>query len=94
MVPFLCGSLPYLARESAGDEVPLFGGDHTHASLLRDAPGGGISCCLRNAQHGEAKNIEPVVIHSDDSLRHQALAVPRQAQPESAIVRLAFVQRD
>ena len=41
---------------------------------------------LWSAQVLEAEDIEPEVVDGDDGLGHQALAVPRQAEPEAAIV--------
>ena len=41
----------------------------------------------------EAEDIEPEVVDGDDGLGHQALAVPRQAEPEAAIVGSSCAER-
>jgi len=93
-VPFAGGDLPYLAGVPAGDEVSLFRGDDAHASLLGDAARGVIADRFRSAQDRKFEDVEPEVVDGDDGLGHQALAMPREAEPEATIVGLGFMQAD
>jgi hypothetical protein len=93
-LPFDCGHLPDLAGESPGDEVALLRVDYAHACLFRDASRGGVPDCLGGAKDGEAKDAEPEVVYRGDGLGHQTLALPRNAEPEAAIIAVAFAEQD
>jgi hypothetical protein len=53
-----------------------------------------VRCRLSDSQHGKLQCVEPVVCNRIARLAHQALPLPRQAQPESAIVVFRSPQAD
>jgi hypothetical protein len=93
-LPFDSGHLPDLAGESPGDEVALLRGDYSHAGLFRDSSRCEVSDCLGGAKDGEAKDAEPEVVYGGDGLGHQTLALPWNAEPEAAVIEVAFAEQD
>src|SRR6266849_6297672 len=86
VAPFLGGDLPYLSHESSGDIIPFMRGNHSHSSLLGNAPRGDVRNRFRSAQNAEAEYIKPIVVDGHHRFGHQALPMPGQPQPISAVV--------
>lgn len=84
--PFFRGDLPNLRWQSARNVLAVFPGDHAHALLFRYSARPGVGNRFGNAKHGELEHFKPVVSHCITCFGHQALMLPRQPQPEAAII--------
>src|SRR5712691_9277910 len=84
--PFLGGDFPDFGGEVAGNIVAVFDGDQAHALLFGDPAGGGVADGFGRAQYGKAKRVEPEIGDGFASFAHEPLALPCEAEPESAIV--------
>ena len=62
--------------------------------LERDAAGGEIGGGLGHAQNREAEPLEPEIVGPGACFGHISLALPGQAEPEAAIVAVAFDEAD
>jgi hypothetical protein len=61
-------------------------GDHAHSLLFRYSARPGVGNRFGNAKHRELEHFKPVVSYCVTCFGHQALTLPRQSQPETAIV--------
>jgi hypothetical protein len=78
--------LPYLRWQSARNVVAVFPGDHAHALLFRYSARSGVGNRFGNAKHGKLEHFKPVVSYCVTCFGHQTLTLPRQSQPETAII--------
>ena len=90
---FRC-DFPYFRRQTARNVIAVFPADDAHALLFRYSSRGGIGNGLGNTQHRKFEHFKPIVSYRVTSLGHQPLAVPGQAQPETAIVGFTTEEAD
>src|SRR6185312_1361170 len=84
--PFLGGDLPDFSSKTSADVVLFFDSDYTHAAHFGDAPRPVIGYGFWNAKRGEAEIVEPEIGDRGDGFGHQAPALPRNSEPEAAVV--------
>src|SRR4051795_13235226 len=85
-MPFVRSDLPNLRGKASTDVVPFLGGDDAHALTFGDPAGCGIGYGFGHAEDRKAEHVEPIVVDGRGGFGHQTLTLPRQAEPESAIV--------
>jgi len=93
-VPLLGRDLPNFRRQPSGNEVSLFGGNDAHSLPFRNAARCLIGNRLGRSEDGELQNVKPIVGNCVASFTHQPLPLPRQAEPEPAIVIFRSHQAD
>jgi hypothetical protein len=93
-VPFLGRDLPDFRWQPATNEVSLFGGNDTHSLPLRNSARGLIGNRLGNSQGWKFQHIEPIIGDGIGGFAHEALPLPRQAEPEPSIVIFRSHQTD
>src|SRR5208282_745146 len=94
LMPLLGRDLPDFRRQSAGNEVSLFGGHDAHSLSFRNAARGLVGHRLGRSEDRKFQNVEPIVGDHFAGFTHQAPPLPRQAEPESAIVIFRSHQAD
>ena len=62
--------------------------------FLRDAARRCVGGRIGHSQHIESKRLKPIIVGPGTGLAHQSLALPRQPQPEAAIVLVSLKQAD
>lgn len=93
-VPLLGCDLPDFRWQPSGNEVSLFGGNDAHSLPFRNAARCLIGNRLGRSEDGELQNVKPIVRNCVASFTHQPLPLPRQAEPEPAIVIFRSHQAD
>src|SRR6266852_4626411 len=84
--PFFGGDFPDLGGKAAGDVVAVFGRDQAHALLFGDAAGSDVGDGFGGAKKGELERVDPKMGEGFAGFGHQALALPREGEPEAAVV--------
>ena len=90
VAPFLGGDLPDLGQQSSANVVSFLHSHNPHALVFRNSAGCNVRHRFLCAQHWKAQLAEPIIGNGIDCFRHQALALPRQAEPEPPIIVLRF----
>src|SRR5450432_919062 len=93
-VPLVRCNFPYFGRQSAGHKLALLTDDDTHVLDFRYSPRSGIRNGFGNAESLKFKDIEPEVRHDHTCLTGKAASLPRQANPEAAIIFFALEKTD